>query len=192
MRGAPLRIEPHEGKISKDKATARVEAWLTDANFIKRLQAGGAAEVEQMTILHRAMTERQVGSDGGGGKSGGGGWTDAVIKLIPGEVVAAYLAGKSLLPLNDKSLWVIFTGGCLIVVFLFRLWATKDKKAKVPPEWSAAIISTVSFGVWVYSLGDVFKMFGYWTPENSTLVLTAWTLACPVLLLGLKRILAIP
>jgi hypothetical protein len=135
--------------------------------------------------------ENQTGlnADGTGGevgKLGGAGWTEAVTKLIPGEVVAAYLAGKLVLPPNNIFVWLVWTGVCTLGVVLFRRWMTSDSKAGVPPEWSAVIISAVSFLVWVYSFGDVFKMLGYWSAEDSTRVLIAWTLASPVFMLGLK------
>jgi hypothetical protein len=61
-------------------------------------------------------------------------------------------------------------------------------------EWSAVIVSAASFLVWVYSLGDVFKMLmpRYWSADNATHLLMAWTIACPAILLFLKRKLAIP
>ena len=116
---------------------------------------------------------------------------EAVTKLIPGEVVAAYLAGKAALqastPPKSIGWWIGWTVFCGAAVFVLRTWMTSDTDARVPPEWSAVVVSVLSFLIWVYSFGDVFQMLGLWDKVGSALLLLAWTLFAPVLLVALKK-----
>lgn len=64
---------------------------------------------------------------------------------------------------------------------------TSDVAADVPPEWSAVWVSVLSFLIWVYSFGDVFQMLGWWDKVGSALLLLAWTLFAPVILVALKK-----
>ena len=118
-------------------------------------------------------------------------YTQAATKLIPAEVVAAYLAGKAIL-LGDNSSsivwWVGWTLVCLVFVIVLRAYATSDNTAGVPPERPAVFISALSFLVWVYSFGDVFQMLGLWSKLGSGLLLIVWSLASPLLFLGLTKV----
>lgn len=113
----------------------------------------------------------------------------AVSKLIPGEVVAGYLACKSVLVAGGEAgaslgWWIFVTATCLAAVVLLRAWATSDGKAAVPPEWPAVCLATISFLIWVYSFGDVFVLLGWWSQIGSGLFLILWTLLAPAVLRG--------
>ncbi len=128
----------------------------------------------------------------------GGGRTDddvakdyvaKLIRLIPGEIVALYLAGRAAITgyfegnqsrLSEPATWIAWTVVCLGLLFLVRIWGTKDKKLAVPPEWRAIGIAAASFVIWVYSSGDVFKIaFGIWNPLIATLLMLVWTFVTP-------------
>lgn len=141
--------------------------------------------------VERHENQKSLGpeaADTGGGVEK---WAMAVAKLVPGEVVAAYLAGKSILqgpPPSSIAWWSGWTFFCLAAVFGLRRWMTSDTAAGVPAEWSAVIMSTLSFVLWVYSFGDVFKLLGVWDERGSGLFLIAWTLVAPLILYGLKKL----
>lgn len=141
--------------------------------------------------VERHDNQKSLGPDSSGQEpSGLEKWVSAAAKLVPGEVVAAYMAGKAVLqgpPPSITGWWMAWTIVCLGAVFGLRRWMTSDKNAGVPAEWSAVIMSMLSFCVWVYSFGDVFKMVGVWDDRGSALVLIAWTLVAPLLLFGLKK-----
>ena len=150
-------------------------------------------------LLRIGRHENQVHLDDGGGDEDGsrsGNYAAAITKLIPGEVIAAYLTGKSLILAapssenSDANTWIAWTVFCLAMVIVIRRWMTSDKDAHVPPEWSAVIISALSFLVWIYSFGDVFRIIlENWSKTSSGLVLIGWTLAAPAVLFGLKKLL---
>ena len=83
----------------------------------------------------------------GGAAGSQGSYAEAVTKLIPGEVVAAYLAGKALLqasaPPAGISAWIAWTVFCIVMVVVIRVWMTSDKDSAVPPQWSAVIVSAL-------------------------------------------------
>jgi hypothetical protein len=141
--------------------------------------------------IERHENQFHLGPSGDG--EGTGKYAEAVTKLIPGEVVAAYLAGKAALQAGapgetaGTGLWVGWTVFCLAVVVCLRRWMTSDKAAGVPAEWSAVSISALSFLVWVYSFGDVFQILGWWSKVGSALVLIGWTVVSPFILFGLTK-----
>jgi hypothetical protein len=133
-----------------------------------------------------------------------------LIKLIPSEVVGLYLAGKggiqskfhdsavgktagkavgaadstataSASILSAQEYWIGWTLFCLVAVVVIRVWATSDKKRGVSPEWVAVLIATVSFVIWVYSLGDVFdQALHIWDPLLASLLVLGWTFLVPL------------
>lgn len=143
--------------------------------------------------IERHKNQGHLG-EGGGDSGGAGKYFEAITKLIPGEVVAAYLTGRSVVQAGapgetpGKGTWIVWTLVCLFLVIGLRKWMTSDKAAGVPAEWSAVCISALSFLVWVYSFGDVFQLLGLWTKVSSTLALITWTAAAPLILFGLKRV----
>lgn len=121
-------------------------------------------------------------------------YLDRLIKLIPAEVVALYLAGagaiektfphpeaKPVFTSSEQDFWLGWTAFCLIAVVVVRAWATSSKTEKVSPEWPAVFIAAASFLVWVYSLGDVFDSFGLEHPLVANLVVFGWTFLAPFL-----------
>ncbi len=114
-----------------------------------------------------------------------------LIRLIPSEIVALYLAGRAAITgyfgasnpgLPEPATWIVWTVVCLGLLFVVRIWGTKDKKLAVPPEWPAIWIAALSFVVWVYSSGDVFKVaFNIWNPLIATLLVLVWTFATPLI-----------
>lgn len=116
-------------------------------------------------------------------------YVDRLVKLIPAEIVALYLAGKVQIAAhyptdsrppaaNDQTsviVWVMWTIVCLLALIAVRRWATSDTAGAIPPEWPAIGLTAVAFLVWIYSLGDVFRMLGLFNSLLASLILLVWT-----------------
>lgn len=116
-------------------------------------------------------------------------YLDRLIKLIPGEVVGLYLVGRGILegryPVSAGAgggLWLAWTLFGLLACIAVRAWATSSKSEGTPVEWPAVIIAALSFLLWVYALGDVYRfVHGLWDPTIASLLVLAWTFAVPLI-----------
>lgn len=118
---------------------------------------------------------------------------ERLMKLIPVEVISLYLAGKGVLTSGQASdtplsYWVSWTVFCLIAVLIVRLLGTADPKAntrkKQKPQIPAVLIACVSYGVWVYSMGDVFELLKWYEPKLGALMVLGWTFVAPYVYRG--------
>lgn len=122
-------------------------------------------------------------------------YLERLVKLIPGEVMALYLAGSGAIsaafgdhhregPASNSGIeeayWWGWTAFCFFAVILIRAWATASKANPSTAEWPAVSIAAVSFLIWVYSLGDAFERAGWWEPLFATLLVLAWTFVVPI------------
>ncbi len=119
-------------------------------------------------------------------------YLERLVKLIPAEVVALYLAGAGAIkaafpgaaagsvPVSEQAYWWGWTIFCFAAVILVRAWATSSRPEKLAPEWPAVGIAAISFVIWVYSLGDAFDRVGWWEPLLATLLVLAWTFVIPL------------
>ena len=121
------------------------------------------------------------------------GYQEALVKLIPSEIIGLYLGGKNSIEgyfggdtnppdaSAEPIYWAAWAALCLIALLIFRRWATSDASANVPPQWSAIVLTAISFGVWVYSFGDVFEhTLRIWHPVIATLLVLVWTFSVPL------------
>jgi hypothetical protein len=120
-------------------------------------------------------------------------YLERLLLLMPGEIVALYLAGRSAitgyaetLPKGSSNvpqnvMWIVWTLVCIAALVVFRRWGTSDKTRSIRPEWGAIVIAGVSFLVWVYTCGDVFKeALHIWNPVAGTLLVLLWTFVTPI------------
>lgn len=145
--------------------------------------------VSSILRIRRSSSARVTRSESDPAKA----YLDRLIKLIPGEAVALYLAGasaiKSAFPepetasytSTEQAYWWGWTMFCFFAVIVVRAWATSSKSERLPPEWPAVAIAATSYLVWVYSLGDAFARAGCWEPLLATLLVLAWTFLVPLL-----------
>jgi hypothetical protein len=121
------------------------------------------------------------------------GYLERLIKLVPSEVVGLYLAGKGAIQSKfgdakpdaaEAKYWIGWTLFCLVAVVLIRSWATRLPNNS--PQWAAVGISLASFGIWVYSMGDVFSRVEKlsWDPLLGSLLVLAWTFVVPLFYKG--------
>jgi hypothetical protein len=147
-----------------------------------------------LRIYPHANLEEHLGPEGEPASNDLKKYTDRLVRLVPAEIVGLYLAGRTAITskfvtgvapdrnaiLTERTSWLLWSIICLVLVFFVRCWATSDSARKVPPEWGAVGIAIVSFVVWVYSFGDVFRVaFNIWDPLLATFLVLGWTFIVP-------------
>jgi hypothetical protein len=107
-----------------------------------------------------------------------------LMKLIPGEVVGLYLVGSGFIPKNVPIALAIWTVVCLLAVIVVTVYGTTDPEKNEPPDWIHVFISSVSFVIWVYTLGGAFIAYNLEVPYIGSLVVLAWTFFVPIFYQG--------
>jgi hypothetical protein len=106
-----------------------------------------------------------------------------LIKLIPSEVVGLYLGGSGVIPQDQQVPLIVWSLFCLLCVVLSRVYGS-SKSGWRDPQWKVVWISIISFLIWIYSLGGVFRALGIYVPYVGTLLILAWTFLVPFLYKG--------
>ena len=97
-----------------------------------------------------------------------------LLKLIPSEIVAAYLAIQGIVPVASRK-WglLVISIVLLIITPLYLLRVQKVKKT------FQVVVSSLAFIVWVYSLGGPFVYFNIYQPWIASVILLLWTTFIP-------------
>jgi len=113
-------------------------------------------------------------------------YLDRLVKLIPGPAVGLYLIGNGLIPKEQailpvivQILWSIL---CLFAVIVITAFGTTDPQKKESPDWKHVGISSVSFVIWLYTIGGPFAAFNPvvpYVPYIGSLLVLAWTFFVP-------------
>ena len=106
-----------------------------------------------------------------------------LIKLIPTEVISLYIVGKGIIE-NEQILLLLWTIACLFFVVLIRFYGTADIQKNLPPQLKAILISTISYVVWIYSMGDIFALLGVYSSKLGSLLVLLWTAIVPYVYKG--------
>jgi hypothetical protein len=107
-------------------------------------------------------------------------YTDRLLKYIPVEVVAVYLAVNGALgTLTDAGtrtflIWVVF----FLLLAGTPLYLARIQKVSKRVQ---LLIATVSFAVWVFSVGGPFSNLGWYQPVYGAIILPLFTFFVPVI-----------
>jgi len=112
------------------------------------------------------------------------GYMDRLIKLIPAEVVGIYLVGTGVIPKGEDVSLIVWAIVWLGLVIAVRAYGTSDSVARIPPQWSAVAVSSVSFGIWVYNMPGPFQVLGLAVPYIGSLLVLVWTFLVPIFYKG--------
>lgn len=100
-------------------------------------------------------------------------WLGRVVKLVPGEIVAVYLAGRPYAEARFAGGWPLV---CLALLVIVRAWGTSDRRG---PQWVSVAVSAVSFVLWVLATGG--RVLGYGVGADlAALAVLVWTTLVPV------------
>jgi len=117
----------------------------------------------------------------------GDSYSDRLLKLIPGETVAVYLAVQGILEssLGGEEvrlaiwLWALFAIiGVLNILYMGRILKVTDTKQYV--------FVTLSYAIWVLSIGGPFRFLSFYEPFIGAVILTLFTFAAPMFYNGVQ------
>jgi hypothetical protein len=149
---------------------------------------------ERYTALHnldKMMQDTKPESDQPGKKSGKkiavhdmdfelpDNYKDKLVKLIPAEIVAAYITIHGLVINSaennkDTLLWIVFG----FLVFLTPAYLHKLMKVTA---WKQIIFTTIAFVIWVTAIGGPFQfIFGFDAKFLGSIMLILYTLLIPL------------
>lgn len=97
-----------------------------------------------------------------------------LLKLIPSEIVAVYLAIQGIIPAKSQKLGLLIISVVLFILTPFYLRLAQ--KVKSIPQIA---LSSLSFVVWVFSMGGPFVHFFQYDPWISSVILFLWTTFIP-------------
>jgi hypothetical protein len=113
-----------------------------------------------------------------------------ISKLIPAEVVGAYLTGRAIALASEAiGSWAAV---CLGLTLVLRAIMTRDENAPDPwatVQWDAVIYAAISFVTWTYAMGDHVAglQLGKYQFWPSLLAIIWPVLAAQLVLLGRTR-----
>jgi hypothetical protein len=117
-------------------------------------------------------------------ETGGGGDTfkdylERLLKMIPGEVVGAYLIGAGFIPPPNRVALAVWAAICLILVVIVRVYGTADPARQLRAQPIPVFVSAVAFVIWVYSMGGPFEKFGLHISYVGSLAVLLWSFLIP-------------
>lgn len=108
-------------------------------------------------------------------------YADKIVKLVPTDVVAAWVAVSSAIKVDPSQmsltgLWVIFAVG--VVMAAAWTWKRSSQPGKPKPV-AQTCVSTLAFCVWAYATGSWLPLWpgDLYKPLYGTLALVFFTLA---------------
>lgn len=113
-------------------------------------------------------------------------YADQVLKLVPAEVVAVYIAVDSAMAAVDPTKypipsivpWLVVLV-LMVAAYFYSLRTTQE--AGAPPATLQAGLAAASFLVWVFATGGPFEQFPWYAPYYGIL-LPIYTLFIPLVL----------
>ncbi|SNR16130.1 hypothetical protein [Tenacibaculum jejuense] len=119
---------------------------------------------------------------------------EKLIKLVPAEIIALYLALHPLASYNgqfDESWSSGISIVCFVLVFVSRVFGTKitgynTMKYLKTAQWGAITISAISFVIWVYAIGNKFAGFPIEDERIIQAAVILWTFIVPIVYNGEK------
>ena len=106
-----------------------------------------------------------------------------VVKYIPAEIVAGYVAAEGALEQAQDSvpleslLWIV-SGVLLVLTPIWTYFATQQP-GKPGPVFQA-VVAPIAFAAWVFALGGPFAFRAWYQPVYGTLIIILVTIAIPL------------
>jgi hypothetical protein len=119
-------------------------------------------------------------------------YSDKLVKLIPSEIIGAYMVLSNILgytagsmqasviqkPVTENDLKpVLLQIVFFVLLVLTPVYLRKISKVK---NVSQLIVTTMSFVIWVYTLGGPFAVWGIYYSIIGSVVLVLWSVIIPL------------
>ncbi len=98
-----------------------------------------------------------------------------LLKLIPSEIVAAYILIGGIIPADYKYLGTLVTAVIMLVLIPFYLRRLYDVK-----RLGQIVYVMIAFVIWIYTLGEPFRHWGIWQEWIGSALLIIYTLTIPL------------
>jgi len=109
---------------------------------------------------------------------------------MPSEIIVAYMVmhgifGGVVKEVGEKDLthvvgWSVFVALLVLTpLYLVKIHNVKSK--------ARVFLTTLSFPVWVYTIGRPFKMAGWYQLQIGSCILVVWTLIIPLVIVAERR-----
>ena len=117
-------------------------------------------------------------------------YQDKLVKLIPTEIVGAYMVLTGILGVDPTSAAIagqipdsVLKPVLIQVVFFALLVLTPIYNVRVNRVSNIAqvVVTTLSYVVWVYTLGGPFVVWHVYYPVIGSVVLVLWSLIAPLI-----------
>jgi hypothetical protein len=105
-------------------------------------------------------------------------YKDRLLKLIPSEIVAAYLVIEGMIPSGETHAPLVSLIAVLVLLILIPFYLNKTMNVK---RTGQIILTMVSFIIWIYSLGGPFALYGVHIGYVGSVLLVLWTLVIPLM-----------
>lgn len=108
----------------------------------------------------------------------GSDYTEKLIKLIPVEIVAAYLAIAGLASQTSPTseFHILVASVCVLLVLIpFYAWRVSGVRS-----FAQIGVMMVSFIVWIASMGGPFLNFAWYEKAYGAVALILWTIVAPL------------
>ena len=102
-------------------------------------------------------------------------YSERLLKLIPSEIIAAWVAIQGMIP-AESGPWFP-TGAAAVLLVLTPFYLRRFQNVRRPEQLA---VSSLSFLVWVYTLGGPFRYWGLYRPWSASVLLVLWTVAMPL------------
>lgn len=133
------------------------------------------------SIITQHDIDTASGAKAAASAAGPDGYSTRVLKYIPAEVVAVYIAVQGAIDAaeptgpNETLLWIAF--GILFVLTPVYLW----RVGKVTKTVQLAV-ATIAFAVWVFSLGGPFAFLPWYQAIYGAVLLPLFTFAVGIII----------
>jgi hypothetical protein len=98
-----------------------------------------------------------------------------LLKLIPSEIVAAYLVIEGIIPDHRKYIGTLAVSIILLILVPFYL-----KRIYKVKRFGQHVFVMIAFVIWIYSLGGPFRHWNLWEAWIGSSLLILYTLAIPL------------